>query len=175
MKNKEKLTIIIIVTLIIAIIGLLILSMHNDKKNNKTKDLLAIKMYLLDGWGQDYYGTAIFDDGTIYMWNYIEKIDGSFDEYIEDTSTKSGMKKFILDNGIKKIRKVSKKDLNELKKYINNLTAEDVDYPQTFCDDCGEESILVYKDNKEYILSIANTDYTMGESKTENVQTTEKN
>ena len=32
MQNKEKLTIIIIVTLIIAIIGLLILSMHNDKK-----------------------------------------------------------------------------------------------------------------------------------------------
>lgn len=165
---KKKVIILTIVALVIAIIGLLIINKPKDEKNYQAPTFLIVKTYSNYAWNTQFNGIAIFDDGTIYSWDYEEKTDGNYNDYIgdNDIETKSGMKDFILDKGTKRIKKVSDNDLNRLKEYINNLNDEDVNYEEKCLGaDMGTTSISVYKNDKKYTLSTSGD--CEGKSKTE--------
>ena len=171
MKNKKKVTIIIIVALVIAIIGILIITKPKEEKEYQAPAFLIVKSYSNYAWSTVFNGIAIFEDGTIYSWDYEEITDGNYNDYIgnNDISTQSGIKDFILNKGTKKTEKVSDDDLNELKKYINNLNDEDVNYEENCLGaDRGETSISVYKEDKKYTLSTSGD--CEGQSKTENAK-----
>ena len=156
MKTKKKVIILIILALVIAIIGILIINKPKEEKEFQVPAFFIVKSYSNYAWSTQFNGTAIFDDGTIYNWDYEEKTDGNYFDYIgdNDIETQSGMKNFILEKGSKKIIKVSSNDLEKLKEYIKNLNDKDIDYEEKCLGaDMGETSISVYKEDKEYILS----------------------
>lgn len=156
MKNKKKVTIIIIVALVIAIIGILIITKPKEEKEYQAPAFLIVKSYSNYAWSTVFNGIAIFEDGTIYSWDYEEITDGNYNDYIgnNDISTQSGIKDFILNKGTKKTEKVSDDDLNELKKYINNLNdEEDKKYTLSINGDCEGQSKTK---NAKKILDIIN-------------------
>ena len=45
--------------------------------NRLNKSLLVVEYYENAAWDNSLYGSAIFDDGSLYKWNYREGTDGS--------------------------------------------------------------------------------------------------
>ena len=164
--KKKRTIIIIIIVLIVIIIGYIIF--NNDK--NKNKSLLVVDSFSNHAWEPTFYGTAIFDDGSIYIWNFDHIIHRNYHKYIGDNNinTKYGLEDFILKRGYRRLRKVSNKDLDKLKKYINDLNDEDINFDVN-CHgaDIGNTIISVYKNNEELILSRSGD--CDGNSKTYNV------
>ncbi len=159
MKNKSVIFIFTIFVLIVVSIIIVFINMNKTYRNELSIDkkvILAEKSYINFAWGFNYSGMAIFNDGTIYEWNFV----GNRKDY--DVNNLKEYENWILQNGSKVDKKVTKKDLNRIKKNIknleNNIESENTAY------DAGSSSILVWNDNKEKIILKESGDNT-GENK----------
>ncbi len=94
-----------------------------------------------------YIGKAIFDDGSIYGWNYIGH---TFDFLEYNLETEEGLKKYILEKGKLVDRIVKEEDLKKMKEYIEDI--ENVLTFDYFEHDRGVCNISVWKDNQETII-----------------------
>ena len=123
----------------------------NIKNNDSHSSLLAVSSYSNYGFYDDFKGTAIFNNGSIYTWD-MKDFRTSDTKY--DLNSQDGLKKFILNYGSRRLKNVSKKDLNQINTLTNNLTNEEVAYNQKCMGaDMGMYAIKVYNKNKEsYIL-----------------------
>ena len=133
---------------IIVIIGVLLCI----KMGNRSKDssLLVVSTYSNFAWVSQYKGSAIFSDGTIYTWDFHgEDYKENTKDY--DLQSKDGLEKFILEKGTKKINSVSKSELKEMKKSINEF--QDKDY-NLDCHgaDMGSSIVSIYQDDKEITI-----------------------
>ena len=154
---KKKVIIPIIVTLIVIIIGIFIGYKINGKNRQyQNKSILVSVSHSNYAWGITFSGSAIFDDGTIYSWDFNDSDDNDYTKYIGDNNidTKKGLEKFILNKGNIKVKKVSNNDLEKIENYINNLTEEDTNFDIT-CHgaDIGDTTISVYKNDEQLVLS----------------------
>ncbi len=167
MKNKKTIIVLILVVLLI-ISAIFLLKKSWTKSNdaesypeeldNNSKELVAVKAYMNYAWGFQYKGKAIFNDGTIYKWDYSGQ--GSIIKNVEEH------KNWILKNGTQMNKKVSEKDLKELEQNINNLegTYEAVNESM----DAGSNFIKIWKDGVETKIKESG-DYT-GENSSKTAQ-----
>lgn len=97
--------------------------------NRLSKSPLVVDLYDNHAWDSSMSGTAIFDDGTLYTWNYNESQDGAFNDYIKDydINTLDGLKEFILDKGSRSDVIIPNSKLDYLKTGISHLE-DDIDY-----------------------------------------------
>lgn len=126
--------------------------------------VIAVSSYSNYAWSAQYKGVAILNDGSIYKWD--EKDSEKLGNY--KLGTIEGVQDFILNEGNKKITKVSDDDLTQIKDYINKIENDiEVNYVGA---DMGTEQILVINNNNEEII-LKSTGDAMGENKSENAQT----
>lgn len=127
-----------------------------DKKNDQIKSILVSDSYFNYAWGISFNGNAIFDDGTIYSWNFHGDNENEYRKFIghNNIETKTGLENFILNKADIKVQKVSNEDLQQLKNRINNLLDEDTNFVEN-CHgaDMGTNTISVYKNGKELKIS----------------------
>lgn len=164
MKNKKIIIISIIVLIIVAGAFILFKNMNKSYRNelsNSEKTILAEKSYMNFAWGFQYSGMAMFNDGTIYKWNF----EGSNADYKVNNSKEHG--NWILENGSKVNRKVSETDLDEIEKNIANLE-NNIDRKNTAYD-AGSNSISVWNDDNKEVILKESGDYT-GENKSDSSQ-----
>lgn len=110
------------------------------------KMVLVEKSYSNYAWGVSYNGSVIFNDGTIYTWDFSGDLT-SLTEY--DFDTADGLKKFVLAQGKKSKKQVTKEEIEDIKSYIHDVE----DTIERMCSgaDMGTESIEVWKSNNENI------------------------
>lgn len=154
---KKKVIIPIIVGMLIIIAGIIIgLQKMNNNDNNKS--LLVVRTYSNYAFPSQFNGTAIFDDGSVYGWNFKGSTDKEYKEYIgnNDINTKKGLEKFILKRGKKRPNNVPSKELEEIKRIVNNLTEEDTDY-EVGCSavDAGNFSTAAFKNKTRYEIKVS--------------------
>jgi hypothetical protein len=156
---KKKVLISIVVIIIIVIIGLFICFINNSKtyrEDNPNNEILASIIKSNYAWGVTFSGSAIFNDGTIYSWNFDGSNMNEFKEYVGNNNidTQDGLKNFVLNKASKQSKKVSNEDLEKIEKNINNLTDKDTKFDVN-CHgaDRGDTSIYVYKNNEQLRLS----------------------
>ena len=145
-RNNRKLWIIIgIVAGVFAIIGALF-CVFASSLNNNSKLLVAERAYTNWAWGFSYDGKAIFNDGTIYEWEYHN------DDYADGfPETREDRGNWILKNGTPINRVVSEKDMNEIKNNIDALGS--VNYEKEGGGaDMGSSYISIWKNNEEILL-----------------------
>lgn len=168
MNKKFKILTLIGIIVIGIIIGITIYYNATSKAN---KSLLIVSSYSNFAWAPSFSGTAIFDDGTIYSWEFNGSTYEDYKKYIgfSNIETKKGLEKFIIKKGTMKLKTVSQEDLKHIKDYINNLNIENISY-KTDCHgaDMGTSYTSIYKNDVEYKLrEHGDCD---GESKNNNVQ-----
>ena len=118
------------------------------------------KSYINYAWKFKYSGMAIFNDGTIYKWDY------SGDETSYNVYTFEDQSRWILENGELVNNKVIISDLEDIENSILNL--EDSIESTNTANDAGLKRISIWKDNKKISLK-EEGDYT-GENKTTSSQ-----
>lgn len=137
----------------------------NTKVNsNSEKKILFQRVYENHAWGKNYSAIAIFDDGTMYTWNY-EKNNENVN--LNDIHTREGLEKILLDNGKYEGNVISKENVEKLKEYIEKL--EDSIEVKHLGADQGTTTISVWKANDKKIDLIVEGDG-IGENKTDNSQ-----
>ena len=147
MKKSRKIIIVVLIILIVLIIFLIY--KKNVKNNDSDSSLLAVSSYSNYGFYDDFKGTAIFNNGSIYTWN-MNKFRSSDTKY--DLNSIDGLKKFVLNYG-RKVKNVSKKDLEQINIFTNNLTNEEVAYDKECRGaDMGMEAIKVYNKSKDVFI-----------------------
>lgn len=161
---KTKKYIIIAVVVLLVVIGMIAIFKSINKPyrkelDNKEKTILAEKSYSNSAWGFTYNGMAIFNDGTIYEWDF----RGENGDYKANNSKEHA--NWILENGSKIDKKVSKKELDEIEKNITNL--EDNIELESNAYDAGSNSVSVWNKDNEKIVLKESGDY-RGENKSEN-------
>jgi hypothetical protein len=143
---------------------------HDFVDNNRlNKSLLVVEYYENAAWDNSLYGSAIFDDGSLYKWNYREGTDGSINEYFYkyDVDTPDGMKDFILDKGTRKMM-IPTQRLEEIRDGINNLTKEEASYESSCLGaDMGTRLIYVYQNGAK--IKLGEDGDCVGYSDSENV------
>ena len=159
MKNKRLIIILVVAFLIIATISIYSLF---AKKNENAK-LLVVKTYSNYAWGFQFNGKAIFDNGSIYTWN--ESDNSTTKDY--EIETIEGLKEYILNEADLKYKKVSKKDLKQIKEYINKI--EDSIKPENAGADMGTATIFIIDENDNKII-LKRTGDSVGENKKEEAQ-----
>lgn len=156
---------LIILLIVIIIMGFFIYKLYKDKQISKRntnelniegKQLLIEKSYHNSAWGFRYNGMAIFNDGTIYSW-----------DYTDNRHFTGELKNLILEKGNLENKKVSAEDLEKIKEYINNIEDTlEIEYQGM---DMGEEKVSVWNSSgKEIKLSVKGDG--VGENKTKNAQ-----
>ena len=167
--KKTIIKLLILISIVIAITCTLLLLNNNNSKSkarqniSKSPDLLAINSYSNYAWGYSFSGTAIFSDGSIYTW----KENDSSDVENYDLQTTKGLEEYILKEGKLKNKKVSDKDLKEIKKHINKVDDDiNIKHPGA---DIGTYSITIINKNNKQITLKCSGDST-GENQTENSQ-----
>lgn len=161
MKNKSN--ILIIFTLIVMISIVVIVSLIPKRSDYIDTKFVILNTYSNYAWTTNFQGSAIYDDGTIYTWNETNK--NKLNEY--QIGTPQGIKKYIEDEAKKSNKKVSDRDLIELKKYINSLKDNiKLQYPGA---DQGTNTISVITNNNIEIV-LKKTGDSVGENKTQESQ-----
>jgi hypothetical protein len=160
---KNQKVIYIIMALIIAS-GLYVLSTNINKSyrselKNGEKRIIAEKAYINYASGFQYNGMAMFNDGTIYKWNF----EGSNTDY--NVNSTSEHIQWIIEHGNKVNKKVSEEDLNKIEQNIKNLDGT-MDRKNTAFD-AGTSYITVWNSNNVEITLKESGDYT-GENKSNN-------
>ena len=145
---KIKKLIIIVVILIISILFYILFMRKNGYVgNNNDAKLLAINTYSNYATGIQFYGTAIFDNGYIYIWR--EYNNSNTKNY--KIGTIEGLEEYILNEAKIKIKKVSNNDLEQIKELVSKI--EDnikITYPGA---DQGTNTIAVINEkNNEIVL-----------------------
>ena len=164
MKNKKFFLIIgviIIVTIIVIVFCINIGKSYRDELDDKYKQIIAEKSYINFAWGFQYSGMAIFNDGTIYKWNF----EGSHIDY--KVNNLEEHRKWILEHGSKVGKKVSENDLQESEKIAANLE-NNIDLKNTAYD-AGSNSISVWNADGKKITLKESGDYS-GENKSNEAQ-----
>ena len=92
MKKSRKIIIVVLIILIVLIIFLIY--KKNVENNDSDSSLLAVSSYSNYGFYDDFKGTAIFNNGSIYTWN-MNKFRSSDTKY--DLNSIDGLKKFVLN------------------------------------------------------------------------------
>lgn len=159
MKNK-KIIFLSIIILIIAVVLVIILNNMNKsyrkELSNSEKAILAEKAYMNFAWGFQYSGMAMFNDGSIYKWNF----EGSNLDYKADTSEEHS--KWILEHGSLISKKVTEDDLEEIEKNIDNVE-NNIEKKNTAYD-AGSNYISIWNTDGKRITLKESGDYT-GENK----------
>lgn len=120
------------------------LTQYRTELDIADKKILAEKTYSNFAWGIQYNTSLIFNDGTIYSWNYSEQTY-DFPFASEETSSDEYYKNYILENGKKSIKKVSKADLELMENYIESLeNSIKIKYPGA---DQGTSTTSVWNSN----------------------------
>ena len=117
---------------------------YRTELDAENKKILAEKTYSNFAFGIQYTTSIIFNDGTIYTWDYSAQTY-DFPFATEATSSKEYYINYILNNGKKSSKKVSTTDLETMENYIENL--EDsikIQYPGA---DQGTSSTSVWNSN----------------------------
>ncbi len=145
----NKKIIIILSVLILGIILFIFINIlkkgYKKELNNLEKQVLVISSYSNYAWGIQIKEKVIFNDGTIYTWNF----DGNNDDL--NNYDKSNEKEFILKNGIKSSIKVSSKDLDKLNEYIKKV--DNTTEYKCMGADQGTNSIFVIKNNEKILIN----------------------
>ena len=131
--------------------------------NYSNKKILASKIYSNYAWAITFNGTVIFNDGTIYQWEYFNN------QLTEDTynlNEEDALKKFILNKAKKKKIKVTKKDLAKIENSIQDL--ENIINLNCPGADQGDEDISIWQNKKEIALKVSGD--CIGENKTKKSQ-----
>lgn len=162
MKNKK----IIIVPFVIVITGIFILFNNMNKSyltelSNDEKRIVAENAYMNFAWGFQYSGMAMFNDGTIYKWNF----EGSNADYKVNSTEEHAQ--WILEHGTRVSKKVTEDDLKVIEQNINNLYGS-INSKNTAYD-AGSNYITVWDSNNKQIILKESGDYT-GENKSNTSQ-----
>jgi len=165
MKNKKLIIILVVAFLIIVTISIYSLFLKKNEKTSSDENakLLVAKTYSNYAWGFQFNGKAIFDNGSIYTWN--ESDNSSTKDY--EIETIEGLKEYILNEADLKNKKVSKKDLKQIKEYISKI--EDSIKPENAGADMGTETIFIIDENDNKII-LKRTGDSVGENKKEEAQ-----
>ena len=167
--NKKRNLLIILLLIIVIIIGFFIYKFYDnrhyrDELSKDAKKILVEESYSNYAWTAQFSGTAIFNDGTIYSWNSDnnKKENGNY-----NINSADGLKSYILENGKKRLKRVTSEDIEKIENYINNLEDSiDIGYPGA---DQGTNRISVWNsDNQEIKLSLKGD--SVGENKSEIAQ-----
>ncbi len=119
---------------------------YREELDNDKKEVLAISSYSNYAWSVQENKTVIFNDGTIYYWDF----NGSIEDIID--LDKGNTKVFMLENGKKLDIKVTNKDLEKIEKEIKNV--EKIDGQKCLGADQGTHGIYVVKNGKEIAIEI---------------------
>ena len=153
---KKRITIISIIIAIILIIIGVVIGYRNT--NNTNKSLLVVRTYAKYTSSSRFDGTAIFDDGSVYSWNFKGSTDKEYKKYIDNNNidTKKGLEKFILKRGKKRSNKVPSNELEEIKRIVNSLTEKDTNY-EVGCSatQSGNFSTVAFKDTTRYEIKVS--------------------
>lgn len=147
--KKKLLLVITFILIVITLIALYSqsnqtppLAQYRPELDIVDKKILAEKSYSNFAWGVQYTTSIIFDDGTIFTWNF----SGSLNDYPFFTNdSKEYRKNYILENGTKESKKVPITDLEFMENFIESL--EDsikIKYPGT---DQGTSCTSVWNSN----------------------------
>jgi len=141
--NKLKIIILLLGILIIGVFGYFF---FGKNEINPNAELLVVSSYSNYAWGFQFYGTAIFDDGSILTWNN-EKDSKSKVKY--NLETNEGLKEYILNEGKLKSIKVSNNKLEKMKENIEKLEDKiEIEMPGA---DQGTTSIYVINPDNDKI------------------------
>ena len=162
MEDKKKIKMKLSVLIIIIVLGLMFVigfyrykvsqSIDYKKSYNGTiisqrdKNILAEKAYINYAWGFQYRGKAIFSDGSIYEWDILGSTEDT--EYKYNANIEEQVD-WILKNGICINKKVSEKDLEDIKENIN-LVKDNIQIKWEG-DDMGANYIDIWNTNKDKI------------------------
>ncbi len=119
---------------------------YREELDNDKKEVLAISSYSNYAWSVQENKTVIFNDGTIYYWDF----NGSIEDIID--LDKGNTKVFMLENGKKLDIKVTNKDLEKIEKEIKNV--EKREWQKCLGADQGTHGIYVVKNGKEIAIEI---------------------
>ena len=166
--NKKRNLLIILLLIIVIIIGFFIYKFcdnknYKDTLNKENKRILVESSYSNYAWTAQFSGTVIFNDGTIYSWNSNNKKEnGNY-----NINSTDGLKSYVLENGKKRLKRVTSKDIEKIENYINNLEDTiDIEYPGA---DQGTSRISVWNsDDQKITLSLKGD--SVGENKSEIAQ-----
>lgn len=165
MKNKKLIIILVVALLIITTISIYILftKKNENTSSNENAKLLVVQKYSNYAWGFSFSGTAIFDNGSIYTW---KESDNSITKEYE-IETIEGIKEYILNEADLKTKKVSKKDLKQIKEQISKIDDDiKIEHPGA---DMGTETIFVI-DEKDNKIILRETGDSVGENQTKEAQ-----
>ena len=146
--NKKIISYFLVLVILFALIFIIPSLFHKEQPkelNDEEKQILVISSYSNFAWVVTMNKKVIFDDGTIYTWEYSEE------EYGIDDIYKYTDKEFMLKNGKKLDKKVNTKDLEQIKKYIKNV--EETDDYKCMGADQGIYNIYVVKNNEEILIN----------------------
>lgn len=123
--KKKLLLLIVFILIVITLIALYSPSNHTSslaqyrpELDIVDKKILAEKSYSNFAWGVQYTTSIIFNDGTIFTWNF----SGSLNDYpFFNNDSKEYRINYILENGTKESKKVSITDLELMENSIESL------------------------------------------------------
>ena len=174
--NKKIFCVLAIILIIVCGISLYKNINNNNKEETFRKELSKEeKQILLEysysnyAWGYQFHGKVLFNDGTIYSWN----INGNYGDAKNnrenyDVNTAEGLKEFVLDNGTKEEKKVSKKELEKIENEISQL--DDKIETEHAAYDAGDSIISAWKTNGEKIRLKISGDFE-GQNTTDHAKT----
>lgn len=144
---SDKFITIITIVIILIIIVVIKLNQTYPKTLSFSEKILIAESYYLEEKNDDkrFIGMAIFNDGTIYKWD-TEKNIPEFEK-----STVQERKRWIFENGKKKFKRVTIKDLRTITILISNLKDESEKLSGQF-ESKGSKYIVVWNSKKEKIV-----------------------
>ena len=142
---------VILLSIIAVSIGIIAVYFGYKKQPRKFKQLIAARYYTNYAWGYSFNGYALFADGSIYTWSEHSDNYKNNEEY--DIDTYNGLKNYVLNKAKKLDYKVSELDLNQINKYLLNITKASTYFEKNnYMYDFGEEYTYVYKDNTPFLI-----------------------
>lgn len=156
------LAILILILICIFVFYKIFIRYNVSDSNNK---ILIEKSYSNYAYKAVFNGEIIFSDGSIYTCSFAGSMNDSKNYNI---NSEEGLKEYIINYGVRKIKKVSSSDLKEIENCIVNLndTISNNKFALNYIGaDQGTSSISVWKDGKEIILKSSGD--VVGENKTE--------
>lgn len=116
----------------------------------KEDQLLVVDSHINFAWRFNFHGSAIFSDGSIYIWDSNKSSDN---KPVFDLDKVEVLKEYIKANGIKKDDRVAEEDLEKIKEIISQLTKKETKFTSEHqAYDMGGYSLSVYKNDVEIEL-----------------------
>ena len=157
--KKKYIFLLIIIVLLISFIIYDVISINLSKPLKVDKKLVLVtNSHINYAWAFTYSGTAIFNDGTIYDWNYNKE------SFYPDKMSFEEQSNWILKEG--KIRKtvVKEKDIKRLTKLIEEVNDSiKLEYSGA---DMGKNSLDVWNYSTNKKITIKQTGDSSGTNKT---------